>query len=139
MACEILGLPHEHLKNRCCERNANTMTEERQREDVIYADVEVLPPVSDDADGSSRDSNLGEKDFNIGEKVTPTRSRDELFYDPADDDSDDHIIRTGEDVSNYLMSLRDDGDPSLTVRSFIIGTIMAALSAAVTQIYAVSS
>lgn len=115
------------------------MTEKRQKEDDIYADVEVLPPVSDDADGSSRDSNLGEKDSNLGEKVTPTRSRDELFYDPADDDSDDHIIRTGEDVSNYLMSLRDDGDPSLTVRSFIIGTIMAALSAAVTQIYAVSS
>lgn len=103
-----------------------------KKEEDIYADVEVLPPVSDDADDSSKDSNLGEK-------VTPVRSRDELFYDPADDDADDHIIRTGEDVSNYLMSLRDDGDPSLTVRSFIIGTIMAVFSSAVSQIYAVSA
>lgn len=106
-----------------------------KKEDDIYADVQVLAPITDDVEV---DADVSSKESNIGEKVTPVRCKDELFYDPADDDFDDHIIRTGEDVSNYLMSLRDDGDASLTVRSFIIGTIMAVFSSAVSMIYAVS-
>lgn len=29
---------------------------------------------------------------------------------------------TGNDVAKYVVSLQDDGDPTLTLRSFIIGT-----------------
>lgn len=103
------------------------MEKEDRKEFGIYQDVDTLPAAVNDTDVSSKDSDLGGK-------VTPARSADD-FYDPADDDSDDHIIRTGADVSNYLMSLRDDGDPSLTVRGVVIGTIMTVFSSAVNQIY----
>ncbi|GJE91208.1 oligopeptide transporter [Phanerochaete sordida] len=45
------------------------------------------------------------------------------------------VIRNGEDVSNHLISLRDDGDPALTFRSFVLGTLFAGLGAAMCQIY----
>lgn len=45
------------------------------------------------------------------------------------------VITTGADVSNYAVDVRDDGDPALTFRSLFIGTIVAGLGAAVTQIY----
>ncbi|KAF8610390.1 oligopeptide transporter [Ceratobasidium sp. AG-I] len=45
------------------------------------------------------------------------------------------IIETGAHVSNFAVDDRDDGDPSLTWRSFWIGTIVAGLGAALSQIY----
>ncbi|KAJ3557724.1 hypothetical protein NM688_g1317 [Phlebia brevispora] len=47
----------------------------------------------------------------------------------------DRVITSGEDVSNYLLTTRDDGDPSLTFRSVVIGTVFAGLGAAMCQIY----
>ncbi|KAF4583571.1 hypothetical protein EYR38_002324 [Pleurotus pulmonarius] len=43
------------------------------------------------------------------------------------------IIRTGEDVSKYLVDVRDDGDPAITFRSMVLGTLFAALGAALCQ------
>jgi len=48
------------------------------------------------------------------------------------------IIRSGKDAANHLLSLRDDGDPALTVRSIVLGTVMAGFQAAMNQIYQVS-
>ena len=48
------------------------------------------------------------------------------------------IIRSGLDAANNLLSLRDDGDPALTVRSMVLGTLMAAFQASMNQIYEVS-
>ncbi|EGX93558.1 OPT peptide transporter Mtd1 [Cordyceps militaris CM01] len=45
------------------------------------------------------------------------------------------IIRNGEDVSKYLVSDRDDGDPALTFRSIFPGTIFTALSSVITMLY----
>ncbi|WOO82729.1 Oligopeptide transporter 5 [Vanrija pseudolonga] len=45
------------------------------------------------------------------------------------------IIVTGADAANYLLSLRDDHDPSLTFRSLFIGTLVSAFQAAMNQIY----
>ncbi|KAG8768545.1 hypothetical protein FRC12_005500, partial [Ceratobasidium sp. 428] len=45
------------------------------------------------------------------------------------------VIETGVHVSNFAVDDRDDGDPSLTFRSFLIGTIVAGLGAALSQIY----
>nr|AGA20377.1 oligopeptide transporter 6 [Phanerodontia chrysosporium] len=45
------------------------------------------------------------------------------------------VIRNGEDVSNFLFDVRDDGDPSLTFRSIFLGTLFAGLGAAMCQIY----
>ncbi|KAG9083168.1 hypothetical protein FS749_006245, partial [Ceratobasidium sp. UAMH 11750] len=60
----------------------------------------------------------------------------------ADDYSEDvklvngqPVIETGMHVSNFAIEVRDDGDASLTWRSFWIGTIVAGLGAALSQIY----
>ncbi|CAE6446396.1 unnamed protein product [Rhizoctonia solani] len=45
------------------------------------------------------------------------------------------VIETGAHVSNFAVDVRDDGDPSLTWRSFWIGTVVAGLGAALYQIY----
>ncbi|KAH9840269.1 oligopeptide transporter [Rhodofomes roseus] len=45
------------------------------------------------------------------------------------------VITTGEDVSRFLVDLRDDHDTALTFRSLFLGTIFAGLGAAVCQIY----
>ncbi|QRV86418.1 OPT oligopeptide transporter protein [Ceratobasidium sp. AG-Ba] len=60
----------------------------------------------------------------------------------ADDYSDDikyvngePVIETGAHVSNFAVDDRDDQDPALTWRSFWIGTVVAGLGAALSQIY----
>ncbi|KAF7588561.1 hypothetical protein BBP40_005516 [Aspergillus hancockii] len=45
------------------------------------------------------------------------------------------VIRTGLDVSKYIISVRDDGDPSLTFRSIVLGSIFTALSSVITMLY----
>nr|AGA20378.1 oligopeptide transporter 7 [Phanerodontia chrysosporium] len=45
------------------------------------------------------------------------------------------VIRNGQDVSNFLIDMRDDGDPALTFRSIFLGTVFAGLGAAMCQIY----
>lgn len=44
------------------------------------------------------------------------------------------VIESGEDVSNFIVDDRDDGDPALTFRSFVLGTIIAGLGAALAQV-----
>lgn len=48
------------------------------------------------------------------------------------------VITTGQDVSNFLFDIRDDGDPALTFRSFVLGTVFAGLGAALCQVSVVS-
>ncbi|KAI1377096.1 OPT peptide transporter Mtd1 [Hypoxylon crocopeplum] len=45
------------------------------------------------------------------------------------------IIRNGADVSRFLISSRDDGDPALTFRSIILGTVFTAFSSVITMLY----
>ncbi|KAF8348553.1 OPT oligopeptide transporter protein-domain-containing protein [Amanita rubescens] len=45
------------------------------------------------------------------------------------------IISTGEDVSRFVVDLRDDEDDALTFRSMVLGTVFAGLGAALCQIY----
>ena len=44
-------------------------------------------------------------------------------------------IRKGYDVSKFLVSVRDDGDPSFTFRSILLGTAFTALSSVITMLY----
>jgi hypothetical protein len=53
-------------------------------------------------------------------------------------DDEDHIIVTGADAAEHLLSLRDDFDLSLTLRSFIFGTLLSGAQAAMNQIGKVS-
>ncbi|KAH9972971.1 oligopeptide transporter [Lactifluus volemus] len=45
------------------------------------------------------------------------------------------VITDGKDVSKYLVDPRDDGDPPVTFRSILLGTIVGGLGAALYQIY----
>lgn len=49
--------------------------------------------------------------------------------------SGEPIIRNGSDVSRFIVSQRDDGDPALTFRGLVLGSIFTALSSAITIIY----
>ncbi|KAJ2917485.1 hypothetical protein MD484_g2956, partial [Candolleomyces efflorescens] len=82
------------------------------------------------------------------EKSVPEKSSRILVVDEKDlqgtslDDDDsvqyvrgEPVIRTGKDVSRFAVDIRDDGDEALTFRSMFLGTIFAALGAALCQIY----
>ncbi len=43
--------------------------------------------------------------------------------------------KIGDDVSRFVVSDRDDGDPALTFRSVFLGTIFTALSSVITMLY----
>ncbi|KAF9269597.1 oligopeptide transporter [Marasmius fiardii PR-910] len=45
------------------------------------------------------------------------------------------IVTTGADVSHFIVDVRDDGDDAITYRSLALGTVIAGLGAAVSQIY----
>jgi hypothetical protein len=44
------------------------------------------------------------------------------------------IVTTGKDISRFVVDIRDDGDDALTFRSFVLGTVLAALGAALSQV-----
>lgn len=72
---------------------------------------------------------------NVDKKVESSSSVEDL----SDRDSvllvnGEPVIRNGEDVSNFLFDVRDDGDPALTFRSLVLGTVFAALGAAMCQV-----
>jgi hypothetical protein len=78
------------------------------------------------------------------EKASPTSehaSQLDGHFDPQDGLGDtvfvkgEPVIVDGRDVSRYVVDLRDDGDPPLTFRSFVLGTIFGALGAALYQIF----
>lgn len=69
---------------------------------------------------------------------TTVHHADEKLSPVASIDDEDRIIITGSDAAHYLLPLRDDGDDALTLRSFILGTLVAAFQAAMNQIYMVS-
>jgi len=45
------------------------------------------------------------------------------------------MLPKGYDVSRFLVSVRDDDDPSFTFRSILLGTAFTALSSVVTMLY----
>ena len=44
------------------------------------------------------------------------------------------VITTGNDVSRFVVDIRDDEDHALTFRSMFLGTIIAGMSAALSQV-----
>ena len=44
------------------------------------------------------------------------------------------VIRTGLDVSKFAVDIRDDHDPAMTFRSFLLGTMFAGLGSALGQV-----
>ncbi|KAJ5805927.1 OPT peptide transporter Mtd1 [Penicillium pulvis] len=76
---------------------------------------------------------------NIVEKSTHEKDvQDELGFQGDNNEKyvkGHPVIRNGLDVSNFLVSTRDDGDPSLTFRSIVLGTVFTALSSVITMLY----
>lgn len=94
----------------------------RELSESVYAHEKQILSSSDDENLESpleKDSSVV-KDYSDRESV-------QLISGEA-------VIRTGEDVSNILLDVRDDGDPALTFRSVVLGTVFAALGAAMCQV-----
>ncbi|OKL57459.1 hypothetical protein UA08_07227 [Talaromyces atroroseus] len=87
------------------------------------------------ADDSVETTSRDQKVKNVVDEKTGEVS----IESPQDDDTEyvkgHPVIRTGLDVSKYIVSLRDDGDPSLTFRSIVLGSIFTALSSVITMLY----
>ncbi|KAJ5657849.1 uncharacterized protein N7484_001498 [Penicillium longicatenatum] len=90
-----------------------------------------------------KESKLTENDINFKEKRVEDSAQEEHVKDAVAFQGDVHeeyvkghpVIRNGLDVSKFLVSTRNDGDPSLTFRSIVLGTIFIALSSVITMLY----
>jgi hypothetical protein len=66
--------------------------------------------------------------------------KEEIMGSPSDNDDGplgdkkEPLIRSGRDISEFIVDVRDDGGASLTFRSFILGTMFAGLSASLAQV-----
>jgi hypothetical protein len=80
----------------------------------------------------------------IDEKAVHPTDEKESPFDADDGCSDEDgrslyvngepVITSGKDVSKYLVDLRDDGDPPVTFRSLVLGTVIGGLGAALYQV-----
>lgn len=67
------------------------------------------------------------------DKLMGKRREDIEGYEEGEDD-DNPVIRTGGDVSRYLVRFDDAGDLALTLRGFVLGNIFLVISCAVTNV-----
>ncbi|KAH9062283.1 oligopeptide transporter [Lactarius vividus] len=88
---------------------------------------EGLPVLPSPSDTSIKEK---ETDVGLGESRDGHNDKNEkqLF-------NGEPIITSGEDVSQYLVDLRDDEDPPFTFRSVVLGTVIGGLGAALYQVY----
>ncbi|KAG6026030.1 hypothetical protein E4U40_002371 [Claviceps sp. LM458 group G5] len=72
------------------------------------------------------------------EKTVPTPSDAVVVNDDGKEgvSDEDRVIVTGYDAAQHLLSLRDDFEPSLTFRSIVVASALAAFQAVMSQIYA---
>ena len=66
--------------------------------------------------------------FNIGKDEPPSS------HGGSPRNQKEPLIQTGKDISDFVVSIRDDGDESLTFRSIFLGTIFAGLGASLAQV-----
>ncbi|WVQ69693.1 uncharacterized protein L199_007913 [Kwoniella botswanensis] len=88
-----------------------------------------VPPLEGKTSAIDKDTRLP----NDQEKVAVGKPDESFLHDEISEEG--HIIRTGRDAADHLLSIRDDDDPSVTFRSMVLGTIMACFQASMTQIY----
>ncbi|KAK0220366.1 OPT oligopeptide transporter protein-domain-containing protein [Armillaria fumosa] len=69
-----------------------------------------------------------------GEKF-PIGADDQDFDSEKYQLNDEAIVTSGQDVSLFVVDVRDDDDSALTFRSLFLGTVIAGLGAALCQIY----
>ncbi|KAI0705191.1 oligopeptide transporter [Cytidiella melzeri] len=110
--------------------------------DVDFSPTADLPVLRDDQ-GYIDEKKTSDNSSNVvAEKFDTTYDKSSSIEDAYEGQVEgvtyvngEPVIRTGEDVSNFLFDVRDDGDPALTLRSLVLGTVFAGLGAALSQIY----
>ncbi|KAH9071577.1 OPT oligopeptide transporter protein-domain-containing protein [Lactarius deliciosus] len=81
---------------------------------------------------SRSDTSIKEKEADVGSE----KSHDGYNVENEKQLSNgEPIITSGEDVSQYIVDLRDDEDPPFTFRSVVLGTVIGGLGAALHQVY----
>ncbi|KAF7558226.1 hypothetical protein G7Z17_g96 [Cylindrodendrum hubeiense] len=104
------------------------------------------PPIVEDEEDTPLLKKLdvtGAPRITVSAKTTDSSShdtdREDSIDTPDKDDTvyvrGDPVIKNGVDVSKFLVSTRDDGDPALTFRSIALGTVFTALSSVITMLY----
>ncbi len=63
----------------------------------------------------------------------PIGADDQDFDSEKSQLNDEAIVTSGQDVSLFVVDVRDDGDSALTFRSLFLGTVIAGLGAALCQ------
>ncbi|KAA1466657.1 OPT superfamily oligopeptide transporter [Dentipellis sp. KUC8613] len=103
--------------------------------------VSGLPTLHSTANGiTEKASQKGSDDEIVHDRDNGSLSEKGYHDNGEDDDVPLHVngepvITSGKDISRYVVDLRDDGDPPLTLRSVVLGTVFGGLGAALYQIY----
>ncbi|MCO5588277.1 hypothetical protein L7F22_042232 [Adiantum nelumboides] len=104
----------------------------------LISDIDLAPALHSDQPES--EGSIDEKNSPESEKKTSYEEggvKEVLDRDSQGEQELDtnRIIRTGRDVSEFLLSDRDDGDPSITFRGIILGLAGAAFASTMFQLY----
>jgi len=104
--------------------------ERTHNEDATTAGLPALVPRNDsssDTKGKQNDSRTTSVEI-ADEKVAEPEYRNGV-----------QVIKTGRDISHFVVDIRDDGDEALTFRSILLGTVFACMGAALSQVSVHSS
>lgn len=99
-------------------------------EDATTAGLPALVPRND----SSSDTKEKQNDS----RTTSVEIADEKATEPECRNGVP-VIKTGRDISHFVVDIRDDGDEALTFRSILLGTVFACMGAALSQVSTHSS
>ncbi|MCO5588278.1 hypothetical protein L7F22_042233 [Adiantum nelumboides] len=98
--------------------------------------VPELKKTQQDPVDVTTEKTLDEKEDGNNEKgLTEAEKANFVLEEDSEDSEPDRVIRDGYDVSQYLLSIRDDQDPCLTFRSLTLGLALGAFQATMSQIY----
>jgi hypothetical protein len=103
---------------------------ERIHNEDITAGLPALVPRND----SSSDTKEKQNDS----RTTSVEIADEKVAEPEYRNGVS-VIKTGLDISHFVVDIRDDGDEALTFRSIFLGTVFACMGAALSQVSTHSS
>jgi len=94
------------------------------------AGLQALVPHSESSSDTKKRQN--------GSRTTSVEIADEKVAEPEYRNGVP-VIKTGRDISHFVVDIRDDGDEALTFRSILLGTVFACLGATLSQVSTHSS
>lgn len=89
---------------------------------------EIEPVKGGSPDASEKDTGDIERKADVALHTLDAGNDADDPYKTTFDKEGNPIINSGHDVARHLMSDRDDGDPALTLRGFILGSSLAVLA-----------